>query len=204
MAYAIVTMYGMDAAYENIHHNDIFEDIVIPEGIDRNTLLQRIMIRCGEFSVMHTDIEYMHHQILNFFQIHYHTFDKWIKALNVEYDPIENYNRYEEYEGSGSNEASGSSSGTSTGSTTDTLTKAAFNSSGYEPYEKDTGSTSTSDTGSTSSDGEYEDEHTSHIHGNIGVTTSQQMLQSEIDLYRFNIYMAIADMFCDEFCIMVY
>ena len=41
-------------------------------------------------------------------------------------------------------------------------------------------------------------------HGNIGVTTSQQMLQSELDIARWNIYEQITDLFLSEFCIMVY
>ena len=199
--YSIITMNGLNSAYMNINNGrDIFEDIALPDGIDRTTLIERIMIRCGEFSVMHTNINYMHHQIINFFECHFWTFDRWIKAINTEYDPLENYDRYEEYSGNGSSEGSSSSTGSDSG--TDTLTKAAFNSSTYEPYEKNTTSGSSSMSGSN--DGSYEDEHTIHTHGNIGVTTSQQMLQSEIDVSRFNIYMEIAELFAEEFCIMVY
>lgn len=39
----------------------------------------------------------------------------------------------------------------------------------------------------------------SHIHGNIGVTTSQQMIESEIELRKFNIYDYIADLYASEF-----
>ena len=42
------------------------------------------------------------------------------------------------------------------------------------------------------------------LHGNIGVTTSQQMLQSELDIAKWNIYEQITDLFLNEFCIMVY
>ena len=42
------------------------------------------------------------------------------------------------------------------------------------------------------------------LYGNIGVTTSQQMLQSELDVARWNVYEQIADLFVDEFCIMIY
>ena len=49
-----------------------------------------------------------------------------------------------------------------------------------------------------------EDVHTGRIHGNIGVTTSQQMLQSELDLARFNIIQEITNLFMVELCIMVY
>ena len=44
----------------------------------------------------------------------------------------------------------------------------------------------------------------SRTHGNIGVTTSQQMLQSELDIAKWNIYEQITDLFISEFCIMVY
>lgn len=46
--------------------------------------------------------------------------------------------------------------------------------------------------------------HSGRVHGNIGVTTSQQMLQSEYDIARFNIIDQITDMFILEFCIPIY
>ena len=199
--YAIVTMNGLNAAYMNINNGKyIFDDIILPVGIERALLIERIMIRCGEFSVMHTNINYMHHQIQNFFSVHYRTFERWIKALDIDYDPLENYNRYEEYVGAGSNEGSNASQGTDSG--TDTLTKAAFNATDYAPYERTQTSGSSSMNGTN--EGTYEDEHNIHTHGNIGVTTSQQMLQSELDVSRFNIYLEIAELFAEEFCIMVY
>lgn len=212
MGISIVTMVGINRAYHNIYNADIFDDISLPDGIDRDILTERIFIRCGEFSVMHTDIDFLRFQILNFFKVHYRTFDKWVKALNIEYNPLENYDRHEDYSGSGSNDgnntARGSSSNSSSNSNTQTGTRAAFNSGSYEPFERVT--TSGSENNNSSSDtsgsehGSYDDEHTSHIHGNIGVTTSQQMLQSEWEIDKLNIYTAIADMFADEFVIMVY
>ena len=43
-----------------------------------------------------------------------------------------------------------------------------------------------------------------HIHGNIGVTTSQQMLKSELDLALWNLYENIVNLFKAEYCIMTY
>ena len=40
--------------------------------------------------------------------------------------------------------------------------------------------------------------------GNIGVTTSQQMLEAELDIVTWNLYEHISDIFIDEFCILVY
>jgi len=48
-------------------------------------------------------------------------------------------------------------------------------------------------------------ELTSNVSGNIGVTTSQQMLNQELDLIpRLDIIEFIADDFHDEFCLLVY
>ena len=46
--------------------------------------------------------------------------------------------------------------------------------------------------------------HRLRAYGNIGVTTSQQMLQSELEISEWNIYEHIADLFIDEFCVLLY
>ena len=60
------------------------------------------------------------------------------------------------------------------------------------------------DEGSGSLIANGKDIHTGRIHGNIGVTTSQQMLQSELDIARFNLIQQITDLFLTEFTLMVY
>lgn len=228
MGIAILTIQGMEMAYQNEYDKSIFDDIQLPTGIDLTTLVERIFIRCGEFSVMHTDFDYFKWQSDNFFKVHYNTFQKWVDALNIQYNPLENYDRYEQYTGSGqsasqsSAQGSGQSSDTVndsesvTSSETNTKTVAAFNSSSYENYDKNvlsgsttktgssTGSSTNSSTDSATGSGNYSDLHNIHTHGNIGVTTSQQMLQSEWEVALLNIYTAIADMYSDEFCIKVY
>ena len=46
--------------------------------------------------------------------------------------------------------------------------------------------------------------HKGRTHGNIGVTTAQQMLEAELKIARFNLVKQISDVFIKEFCIMVY
>ena len=46
--------------------------------------------------------------------------------------------------------------------------------------------------------------HDGHLYGNIGVTTSQQMLRDELDISRWNIYDEIAKCFARELIIPVY
>lgn len=204
MGIAIITMAGMNRAYEVEYGDNIFSNSNIPEGIDNEILFKRILYRCGEFSVMNADIDFMHEQILNFFDSHYRTFDKWIKALEIEYAPLENYNRTELFMGGNSHSDSNSSSSSGSSSGTNETQKAAYNSSNYEAYEKDISSGSDSSSLSGSSSGSFNEQHTLKAYGNIGVTTSQQMLESELEIAKFNIYYKIADMFAGEFTLMVY
>ena len=46
--------------------------------------------------------------------------------------------------------------------------------------------------------------HTGRMHGNIGVTTSQQMLEAEWQVAKLNIYEEAADLFLTELCIYTY
>jgi len=101
-------------------------------------------------------------------------------------------------------------------------TKSAYDSNAYQPNEKnttasteviDTDTTEVTDTDTTdrtnttlSSDTVINDdnEHNGRIHGNIGVTTSQQMLNQELDLGYWNLYQRITQLFLQEFVIPVY
>ena len=57
--------------------------------------------------------------------------------------------------------------------------------------------------GNTNNDS-YVNAHTYHGYGNIGITSAQELFLRETDVARFNLYEQIADLFCQEFCIMVY
>lgn len=46
--------------------------------------------------------------------------------------------------------------------------------------------------------------HTSYMYGNIGVTTTQQMIESERKVVQFSVIEFIADDFKNEFCLSVY
>ena len=50
-----------------------------------------------------------------------------------------------------------------------------------------------------------ESDHKGHIYGNIGVTTSAQMIAGEMDIrLRYNVLDAIVGCFKDQFCVQVY
>lgn len=133
---------------------------------------------------------------------------KLFETLNFNYNPIENYSMVEESSGENENTTNGTSSnetsnnGTSTvenTSTQDTNNDLyAFNSTTSKPSSKSSGvgtdhNTVTTDnkTGNqTTLNNTSKDtsKHTLTKKGNIGVTTSQQMIQSERDLWNWVFY----------------
>lgn len=82
----------------------------------------------------------------------------------------------------------------------------AYNSSDYSPSEENVSSASQTDVNNSTSNSTTENissnKRIGRVHGNIGVTTSQQMLQSELDVASWNLYQHITDIFAKEFLLM--
>lgn len=125
----------------------------------------------------------------------------------------------------GASEHSTSKSNTITGSETNSTTEqqvSAYDEASYSDKQKEgatalTNQMGTGDAtgdimrnssgGSNSNDSGNSNEvvkHEAHLFGNIGVTTSQQMLHDELDIATWNLYEHISDIFIEEFCILVY
>ncbi len=226
MAQAKITLIGI----ENYLNPDrsVFDKMEMPEGVDRDVLIGAILMRCQEFELLYSDPDFLIDAVNIWARKNYMTFEKWVKALNIKYDPLYNYDRTEEYtdthSGNYNKQGSGNSSGNtsttndlhSTNDVTVTHSEKAFNDTTLVNNQTDVTDQDTSDTGSVTgnysnynSDTEngtdgYTNIHKARLYGNIGVTTSQQMLQSELDIAAWNMYEHIADLFASEFCIMVY
>lgn len=192
--------------------NDTLFDFDVPEGIDLETLKNNIILKSADFECLYPDAEFFKLAVDLWSKKHYRTFSKWIAALNLEYNPIENYDRVEEWNDQRSD--TGTILSTDTATTTNHNTgssstdKSAYNSDSYSPVDKVTNSIDELVNNSGNSRGETEQNsdvrRSGRAHGNIGVTTSQQMLQAELDIVAWNIYEHITDLFLQEFCLMIY
>lgn len=182
-----LTMQGM---YD--YDPTIFDSWTMPEDMDRQTAIDAILFRAGEFEVLYPQLPFLKDQIGKWGARHNRTFEKWLEALAVEFNPLENYDRYEEY--MDENWGNGSSSGSS-GSE---LQVSAYDEAQYSNREK------TTDSSSGSSNSHMKTQHTAHLHGNIGVTTSATMLSESLEVQKFSFYDAVADLFVQDFCIMIY
>lgn len=279
------------------YDNTLFDGLTFPAGIEKQLAVDEILLRAGEFETLYPDPAFLKMAITHWGRKHYRTFDKWIGALALEFDPLYNFDRMEEYTDtkssqgsqntsetesstrgiqrsrgeeesesagrsaqhsrgeSGSEETTGNSvsgTGTESGNTAEQKrgVSAYDDSATYQPREKqeDSGSSSGSGTGyaantsgtnrsgaeneitqegtnretgrseneitqegtsreggtQTTTAGVEQTTHRAHLYGNIGVTTSTQLLEDFIRVERFNIYEQIADIFADEFAIMIY
>lgn len=215
MSEAKLTIIGLYNYMESIN-DDLFKYLDIPSGIDADSLKDNIMIRGGEFEVLYSNPYFMQDSIRVWSNKWYRTFEKWVDALNVKYAPLDNYDRYEDFtdthSGSGSIDTTTTLDNTVTDDSESTVENkvSAYDSGTYQPkdqthteYDNTTTLDSDGTVSTTTTDGKTI-EHHAHLHGNIGVTTSQQMLQAELDVQRFNLIEQITDIFLREYIIPIY
>lgn len=223
------------------YDNTIFDNLILPDGVDKPTLVDNIILETAELECIYPTPVFLKTAIGLWSNVQFLTWDRVYTAMNLEYNPIENYDRQETETTTGTRAHSGkdtttrsgtvSETGSTTASTQGTASEsgtttnkiAGFDSTTLVDHDSSTGSNtrqaSDSSTGSSTRSGTDSStqelthgeqiadsgSRTSRIHGNIGVTTSQQMLQSELDLApNLNIYQYITADFRKRFCVEVY
>lgn len=213
---ARITLWGF---YQ--YDKTLFDGIVLPDGIDKENLVSEIMRNSGDLYPYHQVLEYLKSNINYWFARRLFDFGRMYDSLRVEYSPIENYDRKEnitrDYENSGIDKASttlGSSTTTTNVGSNDNENKvSAYNENDYTNREKDTQSYNSTVTntgsGTDTTQTEYglkrKEVEDIRVHGNIGVTTSQQMIESEMSLRaKYDIYKIIAREFEREFLVQIY
>lgn len=218
MSLAKITLIGFYNAYDD--SDPIFENLTLPDGIDKDLFINSLLLDAGEFEVLYADPDFFKNAISIWGRKWYRTFEKWYNALQVSYDPLNNYDRTEEWTTeASSNSSSNSNSNTNietelsdSGTTQNTTNKSAYDSSALTPYESISGTSSLTSSGTnterSSNDIVNSDDKNEYrkgrAYGNIGVTTSQQMLQSELELQEWNLYQHMIDLFKTELLIPIY
>ena len=202
MSSATLTLIGLNN-FLDTRNIDLFEKLSFPNGIDKETAIQNILLMCDEKELLYPNPDFMIEAIGLWSKKWNRTFTKWINALNIEYNPLENYDRQESWSDSTSSSESNSASASdsSYGSNSMLNDVSAFNSD-YLRNDSASKNDARNNASSSSKANNLKAElskHEGRVHGNIGVTTSQQMLQAEIDIDRFNIYDEIAIIFMREF-----
>lgn len=182
------------------HYPNLFELLQLPEGVDMETARDNILFQCGELELVYSEPSFLRAMIGNWCKRRAYKWKTLQGTTTLDYSPIENYDRKEQW----SDEESGTSEA---GGNTSTSGNSLDKKKGFEGGDLvETSGASDSSTAQTSSTGSSsrKSRHSGWVHGNIGVTTSQQMLMSERDVAEFSIYDVIAQDFAREFCLYVY
>lgn len=162
------------------YDKSLFDNLVLPNGVNRETLIDNLCIELAELEILYTNPDFIKAAIGVWSRKEFASWEKLYTTTTFKYDPISNYDRTEIWEDSGS------SSGA------DNTKVAGFNSSELV------------DSGKSDNKSEYKNTRTGRAYGNIGITTTQQMIAEERKIVVWNIYDHIIQSFKKRFCILVY
>lgn len=184
---------------------NFFDKLTFPEGIDHDIAVTNILHEAGDFEVLYNDLDLMANACELFSAKWQRTFEKWLAVMNIDYEPLENYNRLEHWSDSESTSESTSTStsdATSNSATTDNDIS-AFNAS---TLQNDTSAATTAATAGHALNQSKHDrlnyfDHEGRVHGNIGVMTTQSMYLEEWELSKLNLYHEIYVLFARELLI---
>lgn len=166
--------------------NALFDKFQVPEQIDKQAVVDSIIIECAELPLVYTNWNIMQGAIGLLSKRRKHAWERMATALFEDYNPLHNFDRYEE----STDDENTNSTGTATG----VNTVNGYN--GDAEHDKQT------------TDGKSEtkrgNKHNAHLYGNIGVTTSAKMLEEELEIRKQDLISIIVREFKENFCIMVY
>jgi len=207
---------------------DVFDLLKLPDGVSLDSVRDNILMELSELELLYPSGEFMKTAIGIWSNKQLPVWEKLYATTNLQYNPIHNYDRTEEWaeEETGnrnesrtqSQESNGESSGTVQNSGEDTVKSdvSAFNETAYTPKELQTTTLGTENTSSgtakqttditddTDENSSRNNTRTGRAYGNIGVTTTQQMIEAERNVVKFNIVDYIVEDFKRRFCLLIY
>lgn len=207
MAFASLSIYGLYS-----YNPQIFDNLVLPAGLDKDILVSDILTECSDFSLLYPNYDFMKMLIGVWSQKELLIWTRLHESETIVYNPIENYDRHESISRSVSSEASGESSAnskaSSTGSGVSKAGRTAYDSGTIKDVAQTDNINSDQSQGdsteSSSSSTSGVETVVNHVHGNIGVTTAQQMIEGYREVSQFCVYDFIVQSFKDRFCVQVY
>ena len=197
---SILALYNYD--------ENIFDDMDVPAGMSKVTTVENILLECAELSLLYTDPVFIKRAIKQWSDKEQKIWEKLWATENLEYNPIWNVDaKITESETIDRDKTGSASEGESNdGDITDTTSVTGYNSNDWQAHDKNVRDIDTT-TRRNSNDTENEDverELTVERHGNIGVTTTQEMIRQEREIAKFNTIDFITNSFKKRFCVLVY
>lgn len=191
---------------------DVLDDFVVPQTVDRATFLDNLLIECGELEILYTNPLFLRAAIKAWSAKMLPQWEKLDNTTRYDYDPISNYDRHEMWTDTGSSSSTGNATATSADNSANTGESVSYvkafdnNELTNNGKATQTGNVNTQSTGEQKSTQSVsgDSSHNGHVYGNIGVTTTQQMIDAERNIDRYNVIDEIIADFRARFCLMVY
>lgn len=206
----------------------IWGDLTVPEGVERDLVIDTILFECGELELLYSEPRLLARLIKNWSASEQLIWQKLYNTLHFQYNPI--WNKDGEIietearnhisknidSGTESSRSEGVTGRDISGSGENTEQVSAYNTSDFNNRNKNTEKNSSqeniisdSEIGSEKAEDRegYDADDRSYSRkeqGNIGVTTTQQMIREEREIVQFDIYDYIAQSFKKRFCLCVY
>lgn len=214
--------------------NHVFDDMRIPraselvldpdymlplpqiEDLSRDTLIYKILMDLAELPLVYTDPDMLRYMIARWSAARTPIWRELWKTALYKYVPIWNKDgsftetRALNTAGNMSGTASSTTSGSVGTDRTDEHQVTGFDTDTYAKDTKDIWDIDTETSGSTNGSstenrtGQENETITRMEKGNIGVTTTQQMIKEQREVVLFDIYQVITDEFKKQFCLMIY
>ena len=90
------------------HDTTIFDNFILPENVDKNILVNLILLRAAELEILYAEPELLKKYINYWSGTCVHVWEHLLQTTEYTYNPIENYDRNEEW----SDNESGNENGT--------------------------------------------------------------------------------------------
>ena len=166
--------------------NALFDKLQVPAQIDKQDVVDAILLECAELPIVYTNWDVLQGAIGLFSKRRVHSWERMAKALFEDYNPLHNFDRYEDSTYDENTASSGSANSVNTVN--------GYNGDAEHDKKNTSGKSET----------RRGNKHTAHLYGNIGVTTSAQMLEGELEIRKQDLISIIVREFKENFCIMVY
>lgn len=177
----------------------------VPVGMSLEDVRDTLLFECSELEVVYPNLYTMRKAITMWTRSRLPMWERIYDTTRLEYNPIENYDRQEEWLDTQDTTLTGKNiySGTDTSEDKTVGFNGAAGGGLGESLRDSSTNTATHDT-TTNGHNSGESSHKGRVHGNIGVTTTQQMIREERQVDAFNMTAYIVEEFKRRFCIMVY
>lgn len=197
-------------AYYN-HDNTLFDNMVLPtqpQPVDKETVINTIFEKCAEFELLYNNLDFLKNMIGHWSRKYFYNWQKLNETLYYEYNPIWNVDAHivESEDWNENEDITDVYTRSSTDDSTTIDSVAGYNSENFANANKRKYDDSASGEGNETNNRDRDEtrNYDQIRQGNIGVTTTQSMINEERALAEFNIYNYIADSFKTEFCLAIY